>query len=441
MTRHPLSIIGAWLVTVSAFVFLFVFALDLFREHSNPYFGIVFFLILPMFFVLGLLLIPLGIGLERRRRARGLEPRQWPRIDLNNPVHRRTVGIVALLTFVNVVIVSLAAYRGAEHMETTAFCGQTCHTVMEPEHVAHLDGPHARVACVECHVGSGAASYVKSKINGVHQVIAVMTDSYERPIPTPVANLRPARDTCEQCHWPQKFYGDKINVVPEFANDEANTPNPTKLVMHVGGGLPGLGGAGGIHWHNNPQIEIDYVAADEKRDVIPYVRLTDATGKVTEFRAPDADATKIAAGERRRMDCVDCHNRPTHEFFASPERAVDFALSRGAIPATLPFARKHAVEVLTATYPDRDTAQREIAQRLRDAYASQAGPDVDQLVKAVQFLNARSVFPAMKVTWGTHPSNLGHTDAQGCFRCHDDQHKSADGRVISQDCALCHEVQ
>jgi hypothetical protein len=290
-------------------------------------------------------------------------------------------------------------------------------------------------------VGSGASSFVKSKINGMHQVLAVMTGNYERPIPTPVANLRPARDTCEQCHWPQKFYGDTINVVPEYANDEASTPNPTKLVMHVGGGLPGLGAAGGIHWHNNPQIEIDFVAADAAREMIPYVRLKDASGKVTEFRAADADDNKIASAERRRMDCVDCHNRPTHKFFASPERAVDLALSRGAIPVKLPFARKRSVEVLTATYPDRDTAQKEIAQRLRAAYGAQSGPDVDQLVKAVQFLQARSVFPAMKVTWGTHPDNLGHTDAQGCFRCHDDQHKSADGRVISQDCALCHEVQ
>jgi hypothetical protein len=441
MTRHPLSIVGAWLVTVSAFVFLLVFVLDLFHEHTNPYFGLVFFLILPMFFVLGLLLIPLGIFFERRRRLRGLEPRQWPRIDLNNPVHRRATVIVAALTFVNVLIVSLAAYRGVEYMETTNFCGQTCHTVMEPEYVAHLDGPHARVACVECHVGSGVSSFVNSKINGLHQVYGVMTGSYERPIPTPVANLRPATETCEHCHSPQNFHGDSIKVVREFANDEKSTESMTKLVMHVGGGPPELAGARGSHWHANPQIEIEFVATDAKREEIPYVRLKDASGTITEFRAPGADETKIAAGARRRMDCVDCHNRPTHAFFPSPERAVDFAISRGAIPTSLPFARKRAVDVLTAKYPDRETANREIARQLQSAYSGSSGGDVDRLVKAVQFLNGRSVFPAMNVSWGTHPSNLGHTDAQGCFRCHDDQHKSADGKVISQECSLCHEVQ
>jgi hypothetical protein len=216
----------------------------------------------------------------------------------------------------------------------------------------------------------------------------------------------------------------------------------TRLIMHVGGGLPEYVGSKGIHWHTNPQIEIDFVAADARREEIPYVRLKDASGKVTEFRAPTADETKIATGERRRMDCVDCHNRPTHAFFPSPERAVDFALSRGAIPVSLPYARKHAVEALSAKYADRRAADVEIARRLRAAYSDpQAGPDVDKLVNAVQFLYGRNVFPAMKVSWGTHPSNLGHTDAMGCFRCHDDQHKSSDGRVISQDCALCHEVQ
>src|SRR5579871_517625 len=152
MTRHPLSVAGAWLTTLSAFVFLFVFLIDLFGLHHNPYFGLVFFLILPVFFVTGLLMMPLGVWLEHRRRRRGLAPRRLPRIDFNDPVHRRVVGAILALTFVNVLIVSLAAYRGVEYMDSTQFCGQVCHTVMQPEFVAHRDGPHSRVACVECHI-------------------------------------------------------------------------------------------------------------------------------------------------------------------------------------------------------------------------------------------------------------------------------------------------
>ncbi len=448
MTRHPVSVVGAWLTTLSAFTFLFVFLIDLFGLHHNPYFGLVFFLLLPVLFVLGLLLIPLGIVLERRRAHKGLEPRRLPRIDLNDPVHQRTIVVVLALTIVNVLIVSLAAYRGVEYMDSTQFCGQVCHTVMEPEFVAHRDGPHSRVACVDCHIGSGAPWFVKSKIDGTRQVFAVMFNTYSRPIASPVYDLRPARDTCEHCHWPEKFHGDRVMVVPSFSSDERNTASPTRLVMHVGGGLPQLGRPAGIHWHTNPQNQVEYVATDTKRQEIPYVRLTDASGTVREYRTDAGSDDKIAGLERRRMDCVDCHNRPTHNFFATPERAVDEALARGAIATALPFARREAVAALKATYPDRASAEAEIAKRLRAFYAENDPPgmqpaaaDLDQAVRTTQFLYARSVFPAMKVTWGTHLNNIGHVDSPGCFRCHDDQHKAADGRNIRQDCELCHEIQ
>jgi hypothetical protein len=304
------------------------------------------------------------------------------------------------------------------------------------------------VTCVECHVGSGAQSYAYYKLNGVRQLVHLMRDSYPRPVPSPGFNLRPARSTCEMCHWPEKFHGEKMKIVPSYASDEQNTSSPTRMILHVGGGMPQLGLGAGIHWHTNPQNQIDYVATDSKRQQIPYVRLRDKDGRVHEFRSPDVTDEMIAAGEPRRMDCVDCHNRPTHAFFASPERAVDEAIARGAIASTIPFARRQVVEALSATYPDRKRAEREIATRIRAFYGSPSavaaqlrGADVDQLVSTAQFLYARNVFSAMKVSWGTHPNNQGHTDAPGCFRCHDDQHKTSEGRVIRQDCELCHEIQ
>jgi len=448
MTRHPLSIAGAWLVTLTAFIFLFVLLIDLFGLHSNPYFGLVFFVILPMFFVVGLLMIPAGIVLEHRRQRKGLAPHRLPRIDLSDPVHRRAIGIVFALTIANVLIVSLAAYRGVEYMDSPKFCGQVCHTVMEPEFVAHQEGPHSRVTCVECHVGAGAQSYLYYKLNGMRQLAHLVEGRYPKPVPSPVHNLRPARNTCEMCHWPEKFHGDKVETVPEYASDEKNTNASTRMVLHVGGGLPQFGMGAGIHWHTNPQIEIDFVTTDESRQTIPYVRMKDKDGAVHEFRAPDATDAQIGGGERRRMDCVDCHNRPTHAFFATPERAVDTAIARGAIPPALPFARRQAVEVLKASYPDRATADREIDRQLRAFYAANDGgdshpanSDLDLLIRTTSFLRSRNVFPAMNVTWGTHKDNLGHTDAPGCFRCHDDQHKTASGRVIRQDCNLCHEIQ
>lgn len=448
MRRHPLSDFGAVLTTLSAVVFLFVFLADMFGLHTNPYMGIVFFLILPAFFVLGLVLIPAGLYLERKRRAKGLEPRRFPRIDLNDPVHRRTTLIVLSLTLVNVLIVSLAAYRGLEFMDSPQFCGQVCHTVMEPEFMAYQDGPHSRVRCVDCHIGRGASWFVKSKLDGTRQVVAVMRNNYSKPIETPVRTLRPARDTCEQCHWPEKFHGDKVEVVREYGNDEKNTESITRLMVHVGGGSERIGVATGIHWHMNVANEIEYVATDGKRQVIPYVRLKDRQGNVREFRAAGVTDDQIAKGERRRMDCMDCHNRPSHPLSPSPERAVDAAMARGEISRDLPFSRREAVAALKDVYPDRPTAEQKIAERLRGFYGQNYaalvpahGQEVDQLVRTAQRIYSRNVFPKMNVTWGTHENNLGHTDAPGCFRCHDDQHKTADGRVIKQDCDLCHDIQ
>jgi hypothetical protein len=248
------------------------------------------------------------------------------------------------------------------------------------------------------------------------------------------------------CHWPEKFHGDKVEIIPSYADDEQNTSSPTRLILHIGGGLPQFGLGAGIHWHTNPQNEIDFVSTDDQRTEIPCVRLKDSSGQVHEFRAPDVTDAQMAGAETRRMDCVDCHNRPTHEFLASPERAVDEALARGAIPATLPFVRRETVAALKETYPDRETADQKIDERLRAFYRKGEGvaappADVDRVVRAAQFLHARNVFPKMNVTWGTHPSHIGHTDAPGCFRCHDDQHKTPEGRVIRQDCDLCHDLE
>jgi len=446
MKKHPLSVFGMALATISAVFFLFVFLADMFGLHTNPYMGIVFFLIMPALFVLGLLLIPAGVVLERRRAAKGLAPHQFLKMDLNIPRHRRVAVAVLSLTLVNLLIVSLAAVRGLEYLDSPQFCGQVCHTVMEPEFTAHRDGPHARVACVECHVAPGAAGFAKAKLAGTRQVVALMRGSYATPVPSPVHSMTEARDTCEHCHWADKFHGDKPKIIREYADDEKNTETITKMLVHVGGGSERLGVASGIHWHMNTGNEIEFVS-DEKRETISYVRLKDRQGNVREYRAPDVTEEQIAKGQRRRMDCLDCHNRPAHAFSASAERAVDSAITAGAISRDLPFARRETVLALKEPYPDRATAASQINDRLRAFYAknyasiaSTQAAKIDQMVGAAQRLYGRNVFPAMKVTWGTHPNQLGHTDGPGCFRCHDEQHKTSDGKVLGQDCALCHEM-
>jgi hypothetical protein len=446
---NRVSLVGTTLTTVSALLFIVVLLADWFGLHTNPYLGIVFFIVLPALFLFGLALIPFGMWLERRRRARGDADRPlWPRLDLNNPTHRRTTALALVLTFANLVIVSLAAFRGIEFMDSSEFCGEVCHEVMEPEYVAFQDGPHSRMECVTCHIGPGAPWFVKSKLDGTRQVFAVLFDTHSRPIKSPVHDLRPARDTCEQCHWPEKFHGDKVNVYREYADDEAVTETMTQVRVHVGGGSEKLGVATGIHWHMNVANEVDYIATDDRREVIPYVRVKDRHGNVREYYVEGVTPEELQQGEQRRMDCVDCHNRPTHPFSPSPEKAVDSAIGGGEMSRSLPYIRREAVAALKINYPDRVSAEQEIAARLGNFYKSNypevAGSksgEVDRAIQAVQRVYRRNVFPKMNVTWGTHPNHIGHTTSPGCFRCHDDNHKTKDGRTIGQDCSLCHEIE
>lgn len=443
--RNTVTIVGAFLTSFSAVLFLVVFLADLFGMHTNPYSGIVFFLILPAFFLLGLALVPLGVWMERRRRGRTHEPR-WPWFDLNDPALRNAVLIVFALTLANVVIVSLAAYRGIEYMDSVQFCGRVCHGVMRPEFTAYQDSPHSRVPCVECHIGSGASWFAKSKLSGTRQVFTVIFNTYPRPTPSPVLNLRPARDTCEQCHWPDKFQGDVVRKMYEYADDAKNTATVTTLQVHVGGGVPADGPVSGIHWHVGGATEIDYIATDDKRQVIPYVRVKDRAGRTTEYYADGVTPGQLATGARRVMDCMDCHNRPAHPMAATAERAVNDAMSRGAIPVTLPFVHREAVKALKAGYATEEAAAEGIARALRDFYRtariSTSRPrDVEKAVQGVQAIYRRNVFPEMHVGFGTYPNNIGHVDAPGCFRCHDDSHRSKDGRTIGQDCDACHAIE
>jgi hypothetical protein len=447
--QNVLSLTGAVFTTSSAFTMLFFWGFELFiGGHFHPYVGILVFLILPGIFVGGLLLIPLGLWLRRRQLQRkGELPDKYPQIDFRQPILRRTFAVVSALTVLNGGILGTATYRGVEYMESVQFCGQACHTVMTPEFTAYQNSPHQRVGCVQCHIGPGAPWFVRSKLSGVRQVFAVTFNTYSRPIPSPVQHLRPARETCEQCHWPQKFTGDKFIVRTQYSEDEANTPMTSVLVLKIGGVTHQ--GRVGIHGrHLNDFERISYISTDGRRQVIPRVTYIDDDGKTVEYVSQDVKPTpeELARAETRVMDCVDCHNRPTHAF-ELPERAVDKAMFEGRISTQLPWIKKKAVELLRAEYPDRQTASLKIVQSLSDFYRTsypalypKHRAMIESSADAVKNIYLRNVFPDMKVTWGTHPNNIGHQDFLGCFRCHDGNHAAPDGRVIKNDCDSCHTV-
>jgi len=283
---------------------------------------------------------------------------------------------------------------------------------------------------------------------GSRPLVSVTFNTFERPIASPVQDLRPARETCEQCHWPEKFHGDKVRVFRDYADDVKNTVTETTLLMHIGGGQDTHKPVTGIHWHTSAGTEIEYITTDTKRQVIPWVRLKDRDGNVREYLADGVSPADLAKGERRRMDCVDCHNRPGHPFASTPEKAVDAAINSGDLPVELPFVRREVVAALKDKYPNQATGTDTNAVRVREVDRTQQPelymtprPEVERAVTGALAIFSRNVFPTMNVTFGTYPNNIGHMDFPGCFRCHDDSHKAKDGKVISQECDRCHGIQ
>jgi hypothetical protein len=445
LTRNPLSLLGTAIATASAVLIVTLFGIELIGFLGNPYIGILAYMVLPGIFAIGLALIPVGIFRERRRVTRAAElgtPEPgFPVIDLNVNRTRTWVMVFLLMTLGNVVLLALATFKGVEVMESTEFCGETCHTVMAPEFTAHGRSPHSRVSCVDCHIGPGADWFVKSKLSGAWQVVSVAFDLYPRPIPSPVHDLRPARETCEQCHWPSKFVGDKLRVRTHYDNDEENTELKTVLMIRVGG-LDGESSRG-IHWHVDPGMQIRY-RSDEKRENIYEVELTRSDGTVDLYLPSAQPEDPAAVQEWRVMDCIDCHNRPTH-VYESPEDAVDAAIETKRISRSLPFIRREGIRVIREEYASHDEAARQIVAKIAAFYtenhpdvAAEQGDAIRQAGEALAEAFTVNVFPSMNVEWGTYPDHIGHEVTDGCFRCHNDMHETEAGKVISQDCSTCH---
>jgi hypothetical protein len=439
LSNNPISLVGVVFVTTASVLWLFLLPVFLRGQVPHPYMGILLFLMLPGLFFGGLVLIPLGIWLRyRRERRKGpvawTEPARWNMADV-----RRIAAFVGVTTIANLVIGSQLSYRAVAYMDSVTFCGLTCHKIMIPEFTAYQQSPHSRVDCVNCHIGPGASWFVKSKLSGVNQVFNYVLNTYPRPIPVPVESLRPARETCEACHWPERFSGDRLRVLTGFGDDDKNSPTKTVLLMHVGGGNGGIG----IHGrHVGVGVQIEY-ASDPSRQNIAWVRHTGADGKVTEYRSADAKPGVENKLEHRVMDCIDCHNRPSHNY-ELPERAVNEAMAKGLIPQSLPFIHKAGLEIIKRPWKSKEEALSGIpvavAGYYKQNYPDAAAADVKRAGEALALVWDRNVYPELRINWGTYPNNLGHVDFPGCFRCHDGSHTSASGDTISQDCETCHHV-
>lgn len=448
--RNYISFAGALVVIAAVVSILLLFLIELTQASDNPYLGIITYVVLPAFLLFGLLVILIGMLLERRRRRRSPDSEilPYPKVDLNEPGQRRLAIVILTLSFIFVCASAFGSYRAYEYTESVEFCGQACHTVMKPEFVSFHATSHAKIRCVDCHVGHGAESYARSKLSGARQLFALVAGSYSKPIETPVHNMRPANQTCEQCHWPAKFYGAQLKTFNHYAYDEQNSLRQTRMLINVGGGDPVSGPVAGIHWHMNLANEITFIAGDKQRQVVPWIRVKDRDGNVTEYsdRSRPLSAEQIATGEKRRMDCIDCHNRPAHTYLP-PDVAVDQSLAAGRLDPSLPYLKRQTVEALNRSYATEEQAVKTIAESLDGFYRTnysalhaQKSDTVKAAISETQRIFKTYFFPEMKTNWATHPNNIGHLYSSGCFRCHDGEHVSNTGKVIRNDCNICHTV-
>jgi len=446
--RNTVSYFGGLIVLVSIVMILLFLLLSFSLRAPSPYIGILTYMIFPVFLMLGILVFLYGLFRESRRRrligATAALP--YPKIDLNEPLQRKKFTFVLTGGCFLGILLAFVGYNAYLFTDSNTFCGKLCHSVMKPEYTAYLNGPHARVPCVDCHVGAGVSWYVKAKISGVPQVFATTFHTYSRPIPVPIKSLRPARETCDECHWPQKFYGAQLIQNPYFRYNEKNTPEQISLLAKTGGGTPNLGENAGIHWHMIINEKVYFKATDPMHQQIPWVKVVSVDGSMIVYKDPrskltDEELEKLPAN---LMDCMDCHNRPSHVFLP-PETAVDKAMAGGLISYKLPWIKKLALDALVKDYKDADRVHDEMRLFI-EGYYTRYYPDVlkrqrDEVTQAVNTIfsiHSRNVFPAMKVNWTTYPNDIGHRNWPGCFRCHDNLHVSQSGKVLTNVCSVCH---
>ncbi|MBP9855160.1 MAG: NapC/NirT family cytochrome c, partial [Candidatus Omnitrophica bacterium] len=442
--------IGVVLSLVVFLVELLLFCFDYFSQGLNIYLGIITYVILPPFLILGLILIPWGAFRKKRLISKGLttiSPRKFT-LDFSLASHRNGMVVFIFGSICLIVMTTIGSYKAYKYTESVSFCGLTCHQVMSPQHTAYLNSPHAKVKCIDCHVGEGANWYIHYKLAGVRQMYHFMKGDYPRPIPTPVEGLRPAAETCEHCHWTEKFY-NTVEIDRSYYSAESDAESARKwlirMLVHVG---KNNDKGTGIHAHMYLDHDIYYAAEDKERQNISWVKSVAKDGTSTIFTTEDSKFKDTPPGENtiRKMDCIDCHNRPTHHF-NPPYLLINRALTQNEISAQIPEIKAKLMEVLSAEYTTQQQASDEIRQKLTEFYGKNYAEyynthkaDIEKAIEKTIALFNVNFFPEMKTRWDNRPDNIGHFWSPGCFRCHDGNHASDSGKVITKDCTVCHTI-
>lgn len=450
---NPISIAGTTISLLAFFSILVLIVIEFVSTETSAYAGIITFVALPSILLFGIFLILIGAFRENRRllKVEVAPEDKLPIINLNNPKHQAAIIVSSLALVILVTATVYGSFKAYEYTDSDEFCGTVCHKVMQPEFTAYKNSPHSHVGCVKCHIGPGAEWFVKSKISGSYQLYSVMFNKYSRPIETPVYSLRPSPQTCEQCHSPQHFYSEKDISYDFFTSDSANTEYKISLLLKTGGGSVELGNNEGIHWKMYLSNEIDYYPLDFKRQIIPWVRVTNKqTRKETYYIDKSYNITIndsiLKSSAIRRLDCIDCHNRPSH-VYNIPNKVVNAFMKFNRIDKNIPFIKNVAVQTLENGDISQENSYEDIKKAIT-SYYERYYPDVVRnngkgllaSIKSINYIFMNNYFPNMKVSWRRYPNNIGHLYSKGCFRCHDGKHVSPEGKVLGSDCNICHTI-
>lgn len=447
---NPITIVGAVIAAVGLGGSTFALIAGFLDADPSAVKGVLGYVVMPNIALLGVLLMGVGVVRGAWRAARAAEEAGQPpavRIDIGGL--RQLFGIAAFFAIglATVMVLGGTAYRGIEFTESTTFCG-SCHTVMQPQVDAHLASPHVDVECAKCHVayrasplGPNATAYVRSKIGGMQQLIAVITNTYDRPIRAPASAIPATNKTCQQCHAPSQDYSVVLRAYTEYATDEENMRHTRVLAFNVGLASDQTTNENGpmIHWH--AAAKVYYVATDDSRSTISWVGVETASG-TDEWVNPAAPLADPSTAKKQLISCIDCHNRTGHRI-PTPDQLVDAALEEGRIDRTLPYVKLEAVTLLGDVAPvpapnvlDADFARPGWFDQLSAYYAEKypaiAATKHDAIQSAIAELKKIStqiLYPDMQTDWQTYPDNLSHSlpagiggtvenDTPGCFRCH-----------------------
>jgi hypothetical protein len=445
--RHPLAAIGGSLILAGSFALIVLMALDITTRAANPYRSLVTFVAAPAVILIGLIIFLIGVRVQiARARSRGETVRFNLRVEPTDPSYRRNLWLFAGLSLSFVAVVAYSGFQAFEATDSVTFCADACHTPMEPQAVAHGESAHARVDCVDCHIGPGGTSWVKAKVNGIRQLWGVITGEYDRPIHTPVETLQSAEAVCEECHWSEDFKGQKFINATHYLTDEANSPWTISLLINVGGG-PETGVHEGIHWHMFESNAMEYIATDDQRQDIGWVRVTERDGSIVEYSDPDgAPDPEDPDVDVRSFDCMDCHNRPSH-VFESPAQMMDLEMSRGVISTDIPFIKRVGLDLLNAPYATKEEGLAAIRAGLFEYYETNypaqlaaLRDDLEDAATALVDIYDKNFFPETNTDYRVRFNNASHFVNDGCFRCHGSDLETATGTGISADCETCHVI-